>query len=314
MISVIIPAYNVANYIEDCIKSVTSQDFKDLEIIIVNDGSTDGTLDKARQCALADSRIKVLSQPNGGPSEARNRGLRESVGDKIFFVDGDDKVLPGALTFLNDLLETTDADISCGAYTKRDIPIDNRDYKVYDSEPAELIELLLYQTTVVTVSCWGKLFRRKLFEDVKFTSGILYEDLEISCRLFEKASKIVYTERPVIYYRTNGSSLLHTFSLQRLDVLTVTDSIEKWAATRSPELRKAASDRRLSAAFNMLGLFAANRKEGDFEEVYSKCYEIIKSRRMQSLFNRKVRFKNKIGILASFLGKKTLTGILKSYY
>lgn len=315
MISVIIPAYNVAPYIEECLDSVISQIFADLEIIVVDDGSTDATPQILRQIADTDSRIRIITQPNRGLSEARNAGLDVARGEWVLFVDGDDMLLPDAVQTLVDLARRSDAEIACGGFVTRR---EDADRTIKEKEitltPDDAVCRVLYQQPGFYNSAWGKLYRRDLFDDIRYRAGVLYEDLDIFYLLFEKASKIAFTNRPVAYYRPNNQSILHTFNERRLDVLDVTDRIVDWATKKSSAAHRAAIDRRLSAAFNMLGLMVLHGDTGRFERQSSRCWSLIKKYRFASFFNPRVRLKNKVGIIFSMAGKQNLERILKKHY
>ena len=112
MVSIIIPAYNVQEYFRECLESVLAQSFHDIEVVIVNDGSTDNTRRIAEEFMMSDSRVTLINQENGGLSVARNVGLEQSCGDLIMFVDSDDCLLPGAISNLVEVLESTSSDIA----------------------------------------------------------------------------------------------------------------------------------------------------------------------------------------------------------
>lgn len=313
MISVIVPAYNVEKYIADCLESITTQSYRDLEIIVVNDGSTDRTLDIINRHAATDPRIRVISQPNGGLSAARNAGLDAATGEWIVFVDGDDMLLPDSLSHLLKITEDTRADIVCGSFIRQNSEPKLTNSKIRCFSGVEAFKNILFQKHI-DHSAWGKLYRRSIFDSLRFTTGILYEDLDIAWDVFVPAKKIVCTSRPVYFYRVTPGSILHKFSRRRLDVLTITEKIERRTAELSPELLKAARDRRLSANFNILGLIAANNATKEYQQVCDQAWSVIRTHRRTSLFNSNVRLKNKVGILLSYLGRGLTCRILARHY
>ena len=117
-LSVVIPAYNVGQYVAQCLQSVLSQSFTDFEVIVVNDGSTDNSAEIARSFADADSRVRVVDQPNGGLSAARNTGIDLASGKWLMFVDSDDMLLPDAMSTLLALAHDTESDIVCGGFVE----------------------------------------------------------------------------------------------------------------------------------------------------------------------------------------------------
>lgn len=312
LISIIIPVYNAERYLASCLDSILEQSYRNLEVIIINDGSLDFSLNIAEKYAEQDDRLKVYSQDNSGPSEARNYGLSVSTGNYISFVDADDMVLPKAFEMMLKIMDTFSADIVEGRVTEGKIYkkieyINKLHSEFMDSKSA--IERVLYQKDMLS-SPWGKLYKKSLFDDVKFEKGLIYEDLDIFYKVYERADKITYTNFPVYFYRNNEESTLHTWKPQRLDVLKVTENIEKYIAEKYPELLPAAQDRRLSANFNMFALCSIN---GD-NDTAAKCWEKVKLYRKQSLINPKVRLKNKFGILSSYLGKNFFKQLSKLIY
>lgn len=301
LISVIIPVYNVERYLAACLDSILSQSYRNLEVIIIDDGSTDFSLKIAETYSEKDDRIKVFSQENLGLSEARNHGLRVATGDYVTFVDSDDELLKDSLELMVTMLNQHSAQIVEGKTIRGEYPTyypPDRHIKIQVFSPSEAIADVLYQHDLLPSVC-GKLYLKSLFDDLTFEKGILYEDLNIFYKIIERASKIILMNYPVYFYRENDFSILHTWKPQRLDVLKVTENLEDYIKEKYPDLIPAAKDRRLSANFNM---FALCSMHGDKENA-KKCWEHIKQNRHQSLFNPKVRKKNKAGILLSYLGR-----------
>lgn len=316
LISVIIPAYNAAPYLGECLESVIAQTFCDIEIIVVDDGSTDATAEIARNFAAADSRIRLLSKPNGGLSDARNFGIACARGEYITFVDSDDCLFPDSLAILLKGMESGNSvAISAGGFTRNRLP-DRKPgrgmaWKVYDAQEAVL--RVLYQRGLDN-GAWAKLYNRRIFDKNLFRVGITYEDLDMVCGNFFAAGKIAVTDGVVYYYRPNGESITGRFSPKRFDVLEVTRRIEEYMAANHPALLPAARDRRLSANFNMLGLIAANCPDGTHSDVADECWRLIRNYRRESLLNPRVRLKNKAGIILSYLGRPVFEFFAKRIY
>lgn len=303
MISVIVPAYNAEKYLAECLTSILGQSYRDIEVLLINDGSTDSTLAIATDFAGRDARLKIFTTENQGVSCARNYGISQACGDRITFVDSDDRLLPGALMSLAAIADETSADIVIGKHTDsdRDSLIVSGRYTLLS--PLEAIAQTLYQTGVLVPASWGILYKSNLFsENTLFMPGIRYEDLDIFYRLFENAGKIAVIPDIVYFYRPNPESFINTFSPSRFDALAVTERIERYMESRHPELLPAARDRRLSANFNILALLEHHTDVG-YEDIKKQCWDLICRYRLQSLFNPKVRLKNKLGILVSFFGR-----------
>ena len=318
MISIIVPVYNVEKYLRQCVESIKAQAFHDWELILVDDGSTDSSGLICDSFAKTDSRIRVIHLSNCGPAEARNRGISASSGSFLAFIDSDDMVSPHYLQVLLEMMEQAKAGISSVAFSRfLDKPDketgfpDIRHARVASGEKA--LERILYQTGTINNSVWGKLFSRDLWENIAFKPGILYEDLEVTCRIFPKCDRVVHLDVPLYYYRDTPGSALSTLSVHRRDVITVAENmVEQFRET--PVLYRAAGDRLLSAAFNMIGLMAAYPGvwEGDFK---ARCERHIEELYHDSLLNPRVRVKNKAGILLyKFLGRKIFNLVAARIY
>lgn len=219
-ISIIVPVYKVEPYLRRCIESIINQTYKDLEIILVNDGSPDNCGDICDEYAQLDKRIRVIHKENGGLSDARNAGIDIAVGKYIGFVDSDDYIAEDMYEFLVNLMEKNNADISiCGTYYVKDDKI-KKSRKVsseirLNSETAikEMLGELSFNT-----SAWDKLYRRTLFDGIRYPKGKLFEDLFTTYKLLDRANVIVYSSEPKYYYiSTQGSIMNSSFSKKKLD-------------------------------------------------------------------------------------------------
>ena len=312
LVSVIVAAFDAEMYLAACIDSVLNQSYRLLELIVINDGSDDFTQKIAETYSEQDQRVKTYSFEHEGLAETRNHGLSVATGEYIVFLDSDDILLPGALDELVRLLNETEADVTEGKMLRgkrmEEIKVQKK-LKIKEYTGEEAIEEVLYQTGLSASVC-GKLFKKELFEGLQFEKGILYEDLNIIYRIFERCKKVVRTDFPVYFYRDREGSILNTWKPDRLKVLDVTEKIENFIESQYPGLIHAAIDRRLSANFNM---FALCRKHGEKEHA-ERCWEIIKGRRKMSLFNRRVRLKNKGGIILSYFGKGIFSMFARRVY
>ena len=167
-----------------------------------------------------------------------------------------------------------------------------------------------YQTSQLNVSVWAKLYSRSVWHSQRFYDG-RYEDLEIAGKLMESANRIVCVDAPLYGYRQNPDSYMHRFTLQRLDVLKVTEQLEAWGESRSPEIHRAVRDRRISANFNIFMLSELAARRGDItrrqaRDIQAGCYAQIRRLRRNSIFNSKSRPKNRIGAFLSLLGPRIL--------
>ncbi|HBI57624.1 MAG: glycosyltransferase [Duncaniella sp.] len=314
MISVIVPAYNAEKYLAECLTSILGQSYRDIEVLLINDGSTDSTLAIATDFAHRDARLKIFTTGNRGVSCARNYGISQACGDWITFVDSDDKLLPDALMSLVAIAGKTSADIVIGKHTDADKDSLNKSGRYMMISPLEAMAQTLYQTGMIVPAVWGILYNKSVFtEDTLFVPEIRYEDLDIFYRLFENAGKIAVIPDIVYFYRPNPESFINTFSPSRFDALAVTERIEQYMESRHPELLPAARDRRLSANFNILALLEQH-DDVRYEDIKTRCWNLICRYRLRSLFNPKVRLKNKLGVLVSFLGRGAYRFLSKKTY
>lgn len=236
LISIIVPVYNVEKYLPQCINSIINQTFKNLEIILVDDGSLDNSGKICDEFSKIDSRIIVIHKENNGLSSARNAGLEIAKGDFIGFVDSDDWLDENMYETLLKLIKDNDSDISCckfikAAHSDEKIPvIDNEIIKSFTNiEGLNNFYTDLYTQTVVA---WNKLYKRNLFNNVVYPTGKIHEDEGTTYKLFYKANKITYTNKPLYYYRTTPNSITtRKFNKKRLDIIDVYDEKIKFIKT-----------------------------------------------------------------------------------
>lgn len=210
LISVIIPVYNVEKYLEKCIKSVINQTYKNLEIILVNDGSTDSSGEICNKFLKLDSRIILLNKVNEGLSAARNFGIQNSNGEYISFIDSDDFISDRMFEVLLNNINKWDCDISivekCDVFEDKEFdlkPLNEKQCYIYTKQ--EAMEKYFEGNFI---PAWGKLYRRELFKNIKFPVGVLNEDEAIMIKLLDRCKKnIVYQNRQLYFYlkRKEGS-------------------------------------------------------------------------------------------------------------
>lgn len=208
MISIIVPVYNTLDCLERCFTSIKSQTYENFEVVIVDDGSTDGSSEVCDRWSQIDSRFKSYHQNNAGQAAARNFGVCAAKGDFLAFVDSDDYISEDYLKDLFDALKTNDADISiCAHYEDRD-GIENvkgpQKKRVYDRIGA-LIEIINDDT--IQSYCWGRIYKKSLFNGVVFPVGRNYEDLAVNYRLFDNAKTLCTINRPLYHYVIRKGSM-----------------------------------------------------------------------------------------------------------
>lgn len=213
LISVIVPVYRVEEYLPQCIESVLAQTYQNLEIILVDDGSPDGSGAICDAYAARDSRIRVLHKENGGVSSARNAGLAAVTGELIAFVDGDDFVAPDIYERMYACMEADERlDVVYTACTR--YPFQNQLLHM-DFFPTgtvltgrEMAEKILIDQ--VTSHMWLGLYKRFCWEGIVFPEGRTYEDVAMTYRAFRKVNCVYFLKEPLYYYRVNDTSITQT--------------------------------------------------------------------------------------------------------
>lgn len=216
LISVIIPCYNAEKTVEKCLKSVIQQLFTDLEIIIVDDGSTDSTLKICEEFQNKDERIKIITQTNYGVSKARNEGVKLATGEYVCFVDSDDWVEPNYCSELLNLLVTENADISIIEASYEDesgqVIFEKPTSKENVFEGKRALILLL-EDQVIQSHPWGKLYKTKYLKDISFPENLkCFEDYSTLFKIFDKAEKVVRSDEKLYHYIQLEDSLSHDLS------------------------------------------------------------------------------------------------------
>lgn len=318
LISVIVPVYNVEGYLDQCLESIVSQTYRHLEILVVDDGSTDSSGTICDRWAERDDRIRVIHQPNGGLSAARNTALDAMSGEWTIMVDSDDVLHPEAASILLDAIQREQADIVIGdhiniyddAAPQWSTATSSEGCQIYSQQEALLA--VFYQHGL-THSAWARIYRASLFEDIRYPVGRLYEDLAIIYTLLKKCDKVVKINQVVYGYRQRQNSILDSFSPRRADVLNICEELECHTLLNDNQYADAVRSRLLSAYFNIL-LLSNNDKSHDHKELQDRCWKGIKRLRRDCLFNPQVRLKNKLGILASYLGCHFLCSVIGRDY
>ncbi len=243
LISVIVPVYNVEKYLDRCITSIVEQTYKNLEIILVDDGSPDNSGAICDEWAKKDSRIKVYYNKNFGQGYARNYGVNRSEGQYISFIDSDDYVLSNYIEYLYTNLQKYDADISCCEYEV--VYKEYKPHKLIESDDFAPIKILngresCFDSLVscIYVSPCCKLYNRDIITRFPFPVGRLHEDAAVSCKFFYNSDRIVIGYKKLYYYYQNEKSTMHTMNTKRL-------IDEPWAISQRAEFYKQKKERAL---------------------------------------------------------------------
>lgn len=210
LISIIIPVYNVEKYIDRCLSSVINQIYKNIEIIVVNDGSTDNSENICKKYAEEDKRIVLTNQSNKGLSAARNAGLEAAKGKYVMFVDSDDYVEENYVFHPYHKLIETDSDIVefnyrvCYKNGEKEILINDHEFTVYG------IDILRYNLQGrISDRSWNKLYKKELFNEIKFPEGEIYEEVGTTFLLLKQARSYAFIPDVFYNYRSRNGSIAH---------------------------------------------------------------------------------------------------------
>ncbi len=311
-VTIVIPAFNAAQWLAECLDSILAQTYADWQAVIVDDGSTDDTADIAAGYVRRDGRFRLLSRPNGGPSAARNTALDAVATEYVTFVDADDTLHSEALQRLMSLADShPEVPVVACWYTTHPFdpakPLPSAKPTVLSAQDA-VIATLRRRPYHEPMSC-AKVFRTDLFKDIRYTDGRRYEDLDIFYKLYWRAGSIVHDTAPIYFYRQHPASFVHYWDSHRADVLDVTDDIVNWAEKLgNPALVSAAMDRRLSARFSTL-IGAVRAKRGGtpaeitaqtLDVVITRCRADIRADRCRALADPRTRFRNRLALLLPY--------------
>lgn len=221
LISVIVPVYKVEEYLEQCILSICNQSYKNLEILLVDDGSPDQCPAICDKWAKKDARIRVIHKKNGGLSDARNVGIEYASGKYIAFVDSDDWIDTNLYELLLYEMQKNNAQIAaCKIIKAYEEHFEEQkiisSQKVFSCE--EALQTLLRGQDFCAVA-WNKLYRRDIIGDIRFPVGKLHEDEFFTYRVISHASKLILVSEGIYYYRQRPGSIMDTWSIKHLDAL-----------------------------------------------------------------------------------------------
>lgn len=225
LVSIIIPIYKVETYLDRCVQSVVNQTYKNLEIILVDDGSPDNCPALCDEWAKKDSRIKVIHKKNGGLSDARNHGLDAANGKYISFIDSDDYVAEHMVEKLYNTIKADKSDMAITNYLCFDDEGSEFSYENKLPIPDDIIDKNEafkklfgdYHWHYVIACC--KLYKSFLFDNFRFPYGKLHEDLHTTHLVFDKCKLISLVHEPLYFYYQNSNSITHSYSIKRLDAV-----------------------------------------------------------------------------------------------
>lgn len=314
-ISVIVPVYNVKRYLPKCVQSIVDQTFEDLEILLIDDGSTDGSGELCDLLAQKDSRIRVIHKENGGLSEARNRGIEEATAGLIGFVDSDDHIAKDMYEVLYGQLRAADAQISiCGIYNEYEdhcvAEYPKKELYVVDGKEAFRMAM---EGRKFSVPAWNKLYHKSLFDKIKFPLGKLSEDAFIIPEVLSKAGRVAITTEPKYYYVHRMNSITSSaFRDKDFHVVEAYRRNLEYTREHFPQFEEQAMFRYLWSYMVVLDKMVGS---GDPESIegYVALVQKIRGNTFKILTNRFFTNRRKLATLVLLLSRKAYGRLTKVY-
>ena len=313
LISVVLPVYNKTEYLPDCMDTLLNQTYTNLEILLVDDGSTDGSAALCDAYAERDHRVRALHKINGGVSDARNYGIGHASGEYITQVDPDDTVDPDYVEYLYELLVKYDAVMSICQHR---VLFHNGKVEDFGGEgdckaDAEwCLERMLYHD-VIDVSCWGKLYHRSLFDGFSYPKGRIFEDHAATYILFMKSPVIAVGFASKYNYIMHDVSIVHdSFSVRKLDLLPATDRMGRDILSSYPHLYRAVLRRRVYARLSTINQMLYTR---EYEKEKKRMIDFVKRHAKEILSDPKAPKRDKAAVLALQAGYPFYKAAWQSY-
>lgn len=289
LISVIVPVYNVENYLDRCITSIVNQTYKNLEIILVDDGSTDGSWTKCKEWMGKDDRIVVIHKKNSGQASARNEGLRIARGGLIGFVDSDDYIDLRMYASMQRILADNEADIvECNMlkfYNQNEVtlPLESDEFIVMNREEA-LKDFLLEKHLQCTVP--NMIIKADIAKNVLFDEGKTHEDILWPYWVFMLSSKVIYINtKYYYYYQRSGSTMNKAYSEKRFDGLDALETRAELVKKDFPDLYHIATKSYLGACMYQYQFLCRQPKSEEYEGYKATLYKRFCNGNQKVLFN-----------------------------
>ncbi|MCM1324617.1 MAG: glycosyltransferase [Acetobacter sp.] len=280
-VSVIMPVFNTAAYLSQCVESILGQTFSDFELICINDGSTDNSAEILASYLQKDTRVQVISQQNQGLSAARNAGMAVAQGEYIAFADSDDYYAPKFLELLLKAQETSGADIVGCEFQKirRNTDKIKNVHKVAPKFYMNALEILLHKDNFIHFNVWNKLYKRDVIGDICFVPSIYYEDWVFNCCVFERAKGFAWIKEKLYGYRCSNSSIMRSdFNEKKLeDYVIGIREVYTYFMKNAPEKWEQVRQTRISRTVKMMMNSALRTKNDTFKHLAAQKFKALMS-------------------------------------
>lgn len=312
LVSVIVPVYNVEKELPECIDSILKQTYQNIEVILIDDGSPDGSGAICDHYQKKDSRVHVYHKENGGLSDARNYGIARCRGEYLICVDSDDVIKNTLIENQLSLAKEHHADMVVSPYQKfqnnNELFVSEKIRTGYVDQKTALLRLL-YQDKVFHTGAHCKLYKRSLFDDVQYPVGLFYEDLATTYRLILKANRIAFTTEKMYGYRIRSGSIMRQgYSPKKMSCIIVSRQFYQEIGERYPDLKTAASSRAFSVNRAIYLQIPLDKKE-ERKQIWNE----MKKYRKTVLQDENARKREKLMVIISYCGP-TIFSILSLPY
>ena len=309
MISIIVPIYKVEPYLDKCIRSILNQTYRNLQIILVDDGSPDGCGAICDFYKVYDERVCVIHKTNGGLSDARNAGLEVASGEYIGFVDSDDFIHPQMYEVLLGNLTGTNSDISvCGFQWigEEQFPEGPGENIYHIFEGKDILEQLI-EDNVTTVLAWNKLYKREVFENKRYEVGRLHEDEFIIHKILADIERIVYTDMKLYYYVKRSGSIVNAKNIK--SIIDAWDALEdRCIFLKNLDMRLYSFSRRLQLEILLYSYYALISKEEEaicntLNHLKKQAQDIVREKEIWKFLPRRFKIQIKFFLITPDLYK-----------
>ena len=320
LVSIIVPVYNVESFLRKSVDSLLAQTYKNIEIILINDGSTDTCGTMCDEYSGRYNQIRVIHQKNGGLSAARNTGIDMAKGDFLYFADSDDFIATDSIEYLVNMIDSFKSDIAIASYQLVDENAEtNSVYTHSDYMPPvnmnakSALEDALYERKT-KFHAWGKLYRKELFNEIRYPEGKLFEDVGTTYKIYLKSNSISVSEAQKYFYTVRkGSITQSSYNPKMMDLIDFAEDINRISLHMEHEDIRAASDAYLfMSAINIIEVINKSNGKSNYAEDYSRCMSIVRRLRWHISTNKDAPMRVRLYAISALPGRSIFAGILKA--
>ena len=305
LISIIVPVYNVEQYLDECVNSIIKQTYTNLEIILIDDGSTDTSGKMCDEYAGKDERIKVVHKENGGLSSARNAGLDICTGEYISFIDSDDYVEIDFIGYMYRSLQSNNVKmLGCKwrfVFLNGKIEEEEKTLIEQNESQKDFFKNLLYGKRAI--GQWAYLFKKEIFNNLRFKEGVLFEDSDIMYKIVNKCDKIAISNKQLYFYRFRQGSITNSmFDERKIYLIEASDNMCKFVLDKYPDLYRAVASKMVWACYSTLNqLYKSNAIDINIEKM---ILDTARPYENTVLCDKDASTRDKLGIIMRKFGRK----------